>query len=175
MIIPHGESYSISNFLKDETTGYVPTQHYVYKINPYAKIYLDNCPPVINAESFNIPYEVIHPYNHKMKGYDKVGALLLFKNNRGWWTGSVMDEFDSQVLLNGKFSPTVLQVAAGCFPAVCWMTLNKNSGCKDAEDLDTDFVLSIAQKYIGRLLSQYVDLKDTHVKDCYKFEDFLCN
>jgi homospermidine synthase len=175
MIIPHGETYSITTFLRDETTGYVPTQHYVYKLNPYAKEFLDKCPKDQDLHRLGVSTEVFHPYNYKMKGYDKVGAMLIFKNNRGWWTGTIMDEFDSNQILDGKYGPTVLQVGAGVFAAFCWICLNKNSGCKSAEHLDTDFILNIAKIYFGRFHSQYVDLKKTHMKDCYKFEDFLCN
>ena len=35
--------------------------------------------------------EVAHPYNYTIEGYDKVGAMLIFNKNRGWWTGSIMD------------------------------------------------------------------------------------
>jgi len=40
--------------------------------------------------------EVIHPVNHPtLRGVDKVGAMIIMNNNRGWWTGSIMDEVDS--------------------------------------------------------------------------------
>lgn len=40
--------------------------------------------------------EVIHPMNHKsLNGWDKVGAMIIMNNNRGWWTGSIMDEIDA--------------------------------------------------------------------------------
>jgi len=39
--------------------------------------------------------EVLHPMNHDLHGYDRVGAMLIYKKNRGWWSGSIMDEFDS--------------------------------------------------------------------------------
>jgi len=53
--------------------------------------------------------EVIHPMNHKgFRGYDKVGALLIFKNNRSWWCGTIMDEHDARPFLDSKYSATVL-------------------------------------------------------------------
>ena len=52
-----------------------------------------------------------------MKGADKMGALLIFKNNRAWWRGTIMDEIDASLLFKHQFGPTVLQVAAGCFGA----------------------------------------------------------
>lgn len=57
----------------------------------------------------NPEWEVLHPMNgYKFSGQDKVGAYLLFNNNRSWWCGSIMDPVDSNALCNGRFSPTVL-------------------------------------------------------------------
>lgn len=53
--------------------------------------------------------EVMHPMRHpSLRGVDKVGALMVMKNNRGWWTGSVMDDVDCRDLFDFKFGPTVL-------------------------------------------------------------------
>lgn len=44
---------------------------------------------------------VLHPKEFPtLSGYDIVGSLLLMKNNRGWWTGSVMDDIDCRGLFN---------------------------------------------------------------------------
>ena len=84
-----------------------------------------------------------------------------------------MDEYDSAMLFNSQFGPTVLQVSAGCYAGFLWMCNNQNAGCKWPEELDTDFILNISKKFIGRIFSEFVDLKKTHLKDCTKFEDFL--
>ena len=117
--------------------------------------------------------EVLHPMNHDLHGYDRVGAMLIYKKNRGWWSGSIMDEFDSSLLLESKYGPTVLQVVGGVYSCFLWMINNPNSGNKWAENLDTDFILDVSKEYLGRIYSQYVDLEKTHLKDCYKFESFL--
>jgi len=42
---------------------------------------------------------------------------------------------------NGKFGPTVLQVAAGVYAGFLWACQNPNSGCKFADQIDADFVI----------------------------------
>lgn len=51
---------------------------------------------------------VLHPKDYPLKGLDIVGSLLLMKNNRGWWTGTVMDDIDCRVLFGHKYGPTVI-------------------------------------------------------------------
>lgn len=156
-------------------TGYKPTQQYVYDINPYAKIWINNQDPKLSLENCDPPTEVIHPMNYKIWGFDKIGAFLLFEKNRGWWIGSIMDNTDSAKFFGGKYGPTVLQVAAGVFSAFIWICKNKSRGCNWPESLDTHEILDISKEYLGNFYSNYVDLTETHVKDCYKFEDFLVN
>jgi len=173
VLIPHGEAFTINEFLSDKETGYSPSQYYVYDINPYAKEFIYNLADNTDLQSCNPDMEVLHPMNHELHGYDKVGALLIFKENRAWWSGTIMDEFDASTHLDYKFGPTVLQVAGGVYGAFLWMCVNPTSGNKWAENLDTDFVFNFANPYLGRVVSQHVDLTKTHIKDCYKFESFL--
>ena len=172
-LIPHGEAYTIRSFFHDKETGYAPSQYYVYDYNPYAKEFFNNLSESTNLDDLNPEFEVINPVSYKLHGYDKVGALLIFGKNRGWWSGTIMDEFDAAKLFNHKFGPTVLQVAGGVYSAFLWMLENRNSGNKWAEELDSEFVLESAKEYLGRVWSDFVDLSETHIKDCYKFESFL--
>ena len=94
-LIPHGEAFTINAFLTDPETGYSPSQYYVYDLNPYAKDFVENLSPDVKVQDFNPEMEVLHPMNHDLHGYDRVGAMLIYKKNRGWWSGSIMDEFDS--------------------------------------------------------------------------------
>lgn len=159
--------------MHDKETGYAPSQYYVYDFNPYAKEFVNNLPKDMKLQDCNPEWEVLHPMNYDLRGYDKVGAMMIFKNNRGWWAGTIMDEFDSAEHFDHKFGPTVLQVAGGLYGAFLWMLKNPKAGNKWPELLDTDFILEHARPYLGRVWSKYVDLNKTHIKDCYKFESFL--
>ena len=172
-LIPHGEAVTISEFLSDQETGYSPSQYYVYDFNPYAKEFISNLKKNTTLQECNPEMEVIHPLKYKIKGYDKVGALLIFHKNRGWWSGTIMDEYDASFLFDYKFGPTVLQVAGGVFAAFCWMCKNPGCGNKWAELINSEFVLETARPYLGRVYSNYIDLNKTWIKDCIKFESFI--
>lgn len=84
-----------------------------------------------------------------------------------------MDDIDAHALFDHKFGPTVLQVAAGLYGGFKWACLNPNSGSNYAESLDTDFIIEAARPYIGRMVSTYVDLSKTALKDCHKLQSFM--
>ena len=79
-----------------------------------------NLPPNSTLENTKPEMEVINPMKHpSLRGVDKVGALIIMKNNRfeivifkkifrGWWSGTIMDDVDCRDLFNFKFGPTVL-------------------------------------------------------------------
>ncbi|CAD8110027.1 unnamed protein product [Paramecium primaurelia] len=175
VLIPHGEAYSIQDYLSDPETGYSPSQYYVYDYNPLAKEFIKNLPPDATIENTHPDMEVIHPMNYpSLKGWDKVGALLIMKNNRAWWTGSIMDEIDSSKIYNGMFGPTVLQVVAGVYGGFLWTCQHQNIGAHFSEDVDTDDLIRISEHLMGRFISIPVDLTKTKIKDCYKLQSFLC-
>jgi len=146
---------------------------FVYQCIDYAKDFLSNMKVDTSLQDLDVDFQVLDPIKYDLRGYDKVGSLLLFDNNRGWWAGTIMDEHDSSLLFNHKFGPTVIQVAAGTFSAFLWVCNNPNKGANFPEDLDTDFILNAAKPYLGRMYSSYIDLNKTCIKDCKKFEHFL--
>ena len=86
--------------------------------------------------------EVIHPMNHPtLQGFDKIGALLITNENKAWWTGSVMDHVDAKQLFDGKFGPTVLQVASGVYAGFRYMMENPQIGTNFADYADTKSIL----------------------------------
>ncbi|CAD8102559.1 unnamed protein product [Paramecium sonneborni] len=176
VLIPHGEAYSIQDYLADRETGYAPSQYYVYDYNPLAKKFIAGLPKNADINNTHPEMEVIHPINHpSLRGVDKVGAMIIMNNNRGWWTGSIMDEVDSSMLFNGRFGPTVLQVVGGVYAGFLWSCINPNIGSHFPESIDTDFLLNIGQPMMGRFLSVNVDLTKTSIKDCYKLQNFICD
>lgn len=126
-MIPHGESFTIKDFLTDHENGYCPSQYFVYDANPYSKEFMDNLPIDTTLQTCNPQYEIIDPIKYQLSGYDKVGSLLIFNKNRGWWSGTIMDDHDASMLFGHKFGPTVLQVSAGCYAGFLWMCKNPNS------------------------------------------------
>jgi len=172
MLIPY-ESYTTRENFYDQETGYAPSHYYVYQYNSMDKNYIDSFPFEANLSYTNSKMEIDHHIDLEIKACDRVGAMLIFHNNRGWWTGSMMDEIDSALLFDSKFGPTVLQSAAGVFSAFCWACQNPNSGNNWPDMLDSDYIIEVAKPFIGRFYSGYVDLTKTHIKDCHKLESFL--
>jgi len=173
MLIPHGENYSIRENFYDKETGYSPSHFFVYQYSSMAKEFIDSLPLDAILSTTNPEMVVVNPIDHEISGYDRIGSLLIFNKNRGWWTGSIMDEVDSAQFFGHKFGPTVLQVAAGVYAAFSWACQNPNAGNKWPDMLDTDYILEVAKPFIGRFYSDYVDLTKTHLKDCHTFESFI--
>lgn len=63
-----------------------------------------------------------------LRGYDKIGALIIMNENKSWWTGSIMDDIDASRLFNHKFGPTILQVAAGAYAGFRYVIENPRMG-----------------------------------------------
>jgi len=173
LLIPHGEAFTIRDFFTDKETGYCPSQYFVYSANPYSKEFMKELPLGTTLQTCDPVCEIMEPAKYELHGHDKVGALLLFGKNRGWWSGTIMDEYDASLLFEHKFGPTVLQVAAGCYAGFLWMCKNPTAGCRWPDYLDTEFCLKHAEPYLGRIFSGFIDLNKTHIKDCYKFESFV--
>lgn len=79
-----------------------------------------------------------------------------------------MDDVDAHSILDHKFGPTVLQVAAGVYSGFLWGCKHPNSGVRYPEHLDTDFIIDSAMPFLGRFISTHVDLTKTSLKDCHK-------
>jgi len=173
LLIPHGEAFTIRDFFTDKESGYCPSLYFVYSANPYSKEFINEMTVGTTLQTCDPVCEVIEPSKYELHGYDKVGTLLLFNNNRGWWSGTIMDEHDASLLFNHKFGPTVLQVAAGCYAGFLWMCQNPTAGCLWPDNLDSEFCLKLAEPYLGRVYSNYIDVNKTHLKDCVKFESFI--
>ena len=74
--------------------------YYVYDYNPYAKEYIMNLPSGSNLDTVHPQMEVIHPMNHPdLRGVDKVGSMLCFKNNRYYHYSIYTIEDGGQVVL----------------------------------------------------------------------------
>lgn len=84
-----------------------------------------------------------------------------------------MDETDCKPFFNGKYGPTVLQVAAGVYAGFMWACKKPKAGCNFPDHTDTDFILKTAMPYLGRFISMGVDLSNTSIKDCHKLQSFL--
>lgn len=163
--IHHGEGISLNRYLG--SFKYSPTMHYVYKLNPYTEQLLNNTSPEELVKIMNDPskWKVLNTYDDKINGYDNIGSLFIMKKNPFteidelfyYWTGSILDtDYTQNVLKDPYFGPTVIQVMAGILSGVVWMIKNKNKGLCFGEDIDDDFIIKMAKKYLGVYYSRPV-------------------
>ena len=85
-------------------------------------------------------------------GADILGALLMGHAYNSWWTGSILEIDESRRLLPHQ-NATTMQVAISAVAAAMWMIQNPARGVCVPDDLPHDFVLEIANPYLGRSLS----------------------
>jgi len=96
-------------------------------------------------------------------GEDILGALIMGHAYKAWWTGSILGIEESRRLVRHQNS-TTMQVAISVVAAVIWMIENPDRGVLVPDDLPYDYILDIANPYLGETLSIPVDwtpLQDT--------------
>lgn len=164
--IHHGEGISLNRYLG--SFQYSPTMHYVYQLNPTTDKILDELDQnqLIKITEDPTQWKVLNTYDDNIQGYDNVGALFLFDENPitqtpepfSFWTGSILDtEYTTKTLKDKYFGPTIIQVMAGILSGLHWMIQNKNSGLVFGEDLDDNYIIKLAKKYLGKYYSGPVD------------------
>jgi homospermidine synthase len=155
MVIRHGESFSISDFLTVEEDGepvYRPTVHYAY------------CPAdaaVTSLHELHMRGYALQPAQRIMgddiiDGRDELGVLLMGHPLTSWWTGSLLDIREARRLAPGQ-NATTLQVAAGLLGAIRWIWDNPGRGVRLPDELPHEEVLATAMPYLGPFVSRQVD------------------
>ena len=149
IMIPHSESISGPLFFSDETTGYHPTAHYAYKWSPIVHRSLKR---LESDKKILQKTHVINNYEDKFKGIDRVGALILAKDKKAVWAGSILD--NSQLTTS---SATLVQVAVSVLAAMRWMVDNPTMNIVFPETLDEEYLLKLATPYLGTVFCDFVD------------------
>jgi homospermidine synthase len=88
-----------------------------------------------------------------VEGEDILGALLMGHKYNSWWIGSILSIDQARKLVPHQ-NATTIQVAIGVVSAVMWMIENPNKGVCVPEDLPYDYVLKIAEPYLGKFISE---------------------
>ena len=151
MLIPHAEADTISSFLTDGE--YCPSVFYVYQPSSLA---FESLKQLRDKEYHPPPHEKCHVMTNDevRSGFDSVGTLLLFKNGKTHWCGSVVDCEFSRKLGFKHSNPTIVQVAAGVWSATKWLQTHKHSGYSEPEELNFNKILEFAMPYLGNFYSK---------------------
>ncbi len=155
MVVRHGEAFTISDKLTvwdGDKAIYRPTVHYAY------------CPTDSAIASLNelrgYHYELqpkIRILNDEItEGADILGALIMGHDYQAWWVGSVLTIEESRRLVPHQ-NATTLQVAISVVAATLWMIENPSRGVVVPDSLPHDYILKIANPYLGESISTQVD------------------
>lgn len=186
MVVRHGEAFTISDFLTVRKNGkavYRPTMHYAYCPCDAAIISLHE----LRGRNYELQPKLRIMGDEITSGADILGALIMGHVFHSWWTGSDLSIEQSRKLVPHQ-NATTLQVAISVVAAAMWMLENPERGVLTPEALPHEFVLGIADPYLGRNLSvrsDWTPLKhyenhfagyapaDIDRKDPWQFKNFL--
>ncbi len=166
MVVRHGEAFTISDHLTVRRGGkavYRPTVHYAYQCCDAAIASLWE----LRARDYALQPKLRIMNDEITEGADILGALLMGHAYNSWWTGSDLSIAQSRKLVPHQ-NATTLQVAISVVAAAMWITdpkqpANFSRGVLAPDDLPHDYVLTIADPYLGRNLSlpsDWTPLKD---------------
>ncbi len=167
--IPHGESNTLSALLTRNPSGetkhtqaamYRPSVYYVYQVAACARASLERLRKGGHSPD-TMPVKHVLRLPEIRKGYDAVGALLLFDetpaNPRGgvreWWCGTILGTEDVKRYGFLHSGPTVVQVAIAIVSALRWLLANPTRGFLTPEDLPFAAILRDAIPFLGRIFS----------------------
>jgi homospermidine synthase len=186
MVVRHGEAFTLSDHLTVWEEGkavYRPTVHYAY------------CP----CDNAIISLHELRGYDYQLQpklrimtdeitgGSDILGALIMGHPYNAWWTGSDLSIEESRRLVPHQ-NATTMQVAISVIAAGMWMMENPAKGAVVPDELPHDYILSIAEPWLGRNLSvasDWTPLKGRHqqfqghstpdldLSDPWQFQNFL--
>ncbi|MBI4387910.1 MAG: homospermidine synthase [Candidatus Omnitrophica bacterium] len=155
MVVRHGEAFTISDHLtvwKDGVPVYRPTVHYAYCPCDAAICSLAE----LEMRRFDLQKNQRIMNDEIVSGRDELGVLLMGHDFKSWWTGSLLDIEETRQLVPHQ-NATTLQVACSVLASTLWIMQNPNEGVCVPDDLPHDFVLKIAEPYLGPFISKPVD------------------
>ena len=188
MVVRHGEAFTISDKLtvwQDGRPVYRPTVHYAYCPCDCAIASLNE----LRGYGYQLQPNLRIMTDEITQGEDIFGALIMGHAYNSWWTGSILSIEGSRRLVPHQ-NATTMQVAISAVAAAMWMMQNPSRGVCVPDDLPHDFVLDIANPYLGRSLSipsDWTPLKyyanafegfnqpDLDWNDPWQFKNFLVN
>ena len=152
MVVTHGESYTISNYLTVRRRGrvvYRPTVHYAYLPGNATMASLHE----LRGRNYELQPRTRIITDEISDGDNIMGALLMGPRFQSWWTGSVMSIGEARKKVPHS-NATAVQVAAGFLAGLLWVLKHPKRGVCLPEDLPHEEVLRVAEPYLGKLVSQ---------------------
>lgn len=154
-LITHNEAISIADYFTLRQNGkvvYRPTVHYAY--HPCDDAVLS----IHELLGLQLHPQQEHRILHAeiVEGADELGVLLYGHKKNAYWFGSRL-EIDEARRLAELHNATGLQVAAGVLAGMSWALAHPQEGIVEAESLDEEEAMKVAEPYLGRLVGEYTD------------------
>jgi len=180
-VVTHNESISIADFLTIKDVGrvlYRPTVHYAYHPCNDALLSITE----LVGGNMNDPISKRLLKDEITHGVDELGVLLMGHSRGAFWFGSQLsiEEARATVPYNNA---TSLQVAAGVIAGIVMAVRHPQLGVVEAEELDFEEVMEIANPYLGAVVGEYSDwnplrgrnilfTEDVDHSDPWQFQNF---
>ncbi len=153
--VTHNESISIADYLTVQEGGkavYRPTVHYAYRPCDAAMLSLEEC---LGRESrLQESQRVV--LDEIVEGMDELGVLLMGHKKGAYWYGSQLTIEEARKLAPYQ-NATGLQVTAAVLGGMVWAMENPTSGLVEADEIDFERVLEVAEPYLGTMKGEYTD------------------
>jgi len=155
-LVTHGESISIADHLtlRDDSgaVSYRPTVHYAYHPCDDAVLSLHE----LAGREWRLQPAMRIQRDEITAGMDELGVLLMGNPRGVYWYGSRLSIQRARELAPYN-SATSLQVVAGLAGAMLWALRNPNAGIVEAEDIDVETVMELAEPYLGDVVGVWGD------------------
>lgn len=155
MVVRHGEAFTLSDRLtvwQGRRAVYRPTVHYAYCPCDAAIASLHE----LRGRDYALQPKLRIMNDEITSGEDILGALIMGHPYGAWWIGSILSIGQSRRLVPHQ-NATTMQVAISVVAAARWMIENPAAGVRVPDDLPHDYILRIAQPYLGRFVSKSSD------------------
>ncbi|MBI5724467.1 MAG: homospermidine synthase [Planctomycetes bacterium] len=155
MVVRHGEAFTISDRLTVREGGkavYRPTMHYAYCPCDAAIVSLHE----MRGNNYELQPNLRIMNDEITSGRDVLGSLIMGHAYTSWWTGSDLSIEEARRLVPHQ-NATTLQVAISVVAAAMWMIENPSAGLLVPDDLPHDYILKIADPWLGKNLSVQSD------------------
>ncbi|MGJ8534149.1 MAG: saccharopine dehydrogenase NADP-binding domain-containing protein [Alphaproteobacteria bacterium] len=155
MVIPHVEAFTIANFLslrEGDELLYQPTSYFCYQPCPAALDTVTNA----SRNDWHPDGPVRVMLEEIDRGIDSLGVMV-FRNTTDevvWYGSEVSTEISRAYKTTNA---TSLQVIAGLISSILYVMAHPREGLLEPEDLDTDFILGIAEPYLGNVYTHRVE------------------
>jgi len=177
MVISHGENDTINRMLtvkEENKVVYAPTNFYVYSPADVAWESMEEVKQ--NGYKMLTAHSSLRGYQLE-KGYDAVGALLIFESNPtdailkrvnskpvSYWCGSILSLKQTREMGISYAGPTTVQVAISLCAALRWMLKNPRESVCFPEDLPYEQILKESASHLGVVFSGFVPYSPSTLK-----------